>query len=129
MLKNKFNRHTIAFLTIALASILLYPAAQAGLASAIWLLLGLVILAAITDLNHKMSKPSSPIDVLITMPFGTSLIKPLQEVSPLLRITVHPAKNVNEVPDELWARCEVLYTNRILPDAELAPNIKWVQHH
>ena len=76
-----------------------------------------------------MSKSSSPIDVLITMPFGTSLIKPLQEVSPLLRITVHPAKNVNEVPDELWARCEVLYTNRILPEPELAPNINWVQLH
>jgi phosphoglycerate dehydrogenase-like enzyme len=63
------------------------------------------------------------------MPFASSLIKPLQEVSPLLRITVHPAKNINEVPDELWARCEVLYTDRIIPDAELAPNLKWVQHH
>jgi phosphoglycerate dehydrogenase-like enzyme len=76
-----------------------------------------------------MSKPTSPVDVLITMPFGSSLIKPLQEVSPLLRITVHPAKNINEVPDELWARSEVLYTDRIIPDAELAPNLKWVQHH
>ncbi len=63
------------------------------------------------------------------MPFGTSLIKQLQEVSPLLRTTVHPAKNINEVPDELWARCEVLYTDRVIPDAELAPNLKWVQHH
>ena len=76
-----------------------------------------------------MSKPTSPVDVLVTMPFGTSLIKQLQEVSPLLRITVHPAKNINEVPDELWARCEVLYTDRVIPDAELAPNLKWVQHH
>lgn len=76
-----------------------------------------------------MSKPSSPVEVLITMPFGTSLIKSLQEVSPILRITVHPAQNVNDVPDELWSRCEVLYTNRILPNPELASNIKWVQLH
>ena len=76
-----------------------------------------------------MSRSSSPVDVLITIPLGTSLIKSLQEVSPTLRITVHPAQNVNEVPDELWARCEVLYTNRILPDPGLAPNIKWVQLH
>jgi len=76
-----------------------------------------------------MSKPNSPVDVLITMSFSTSLIKPLQEVSPLLRITVHPAKNINEIPDELWKRCEVLYTDRIIPDEELAPNLKWVQHH
>ncbi len=76
-----------------------------------------------------MSKQSSPIDILITMPFSASLIKPLQEVSSLLRITVHPAKNINEVPDELWKRCEVLYTDHIIPDEELAPNLKWVQHH
>ena len=76
-----------------------------------------------------MSKTNSPVDVLITLPFSTSLTKPLQEVSPLLRITVHPAKNVNEVPDELWARCKVLYTDRIIPDPELAPNLKWIQHH
>jgi phosphoglycerate dehydrogenase-like enzyme len=76
-----------------------------------------------------MSKPTSPVDVLITMPFSSSLIKPLQEVSSLLRITVHPAKKINEIPDELWARCEVLYTDRLIPDAKLAPNLKWVQHH
>lgn len=76
-----------------------------------------------------MSKTNSPVDVLITMPFSASLIKPLQEVSSLLRITIHPAKNINEVPDELWKRCEVLYTDRIIPDKELAPNLKWVQHH
>jgi len=76
-----------------------------------------------------MSKINSPVDVLITLPFNSSLIQPLQEVSPLLRITVHPAKNINDVPDELWARCQVLYTDRIIPDPELAPNLKWVQHH
>jgi len=76
-----------------------------------------------------MSKINSPVDVLITMPFNSALIQPLQEVSPLLRITMHPAKNINDIPDELWARCQVLYTDRIIPDPELAPNLKWVQHH
>ena len=76
-----------------------------------------------------MSKTDSPVDVLITMPFGASLVKPLQEVSPTLRITVHPAQSANEVPDELWARCEVLYTDRTFPDPELASNIKWIQLH
>jgi phosphoglycerate dehydrogenase-like enzyme len=76
-----------------------------------------------------MSKPLTPVDVLVTMPFGTSLIKSLQDVSPRLRITVHPAHNIKEVPDELWARCEVLYTDRIIPDPEAAPNLRWVQHH
>ena len=53
MLKNKFNRHTTAFLTIALVSVLLYPATQVGLAAAIWLFLGLIVLAAILTLSTK----------------------------------------------------------------------------
>jgi hypothetical protein len=53
MLKTKFNRHTVAFLAIALASILLYPLAQAGLVSIAPFLLGLVILAAILTLTTK----------------------------------------------------------------------------
>ena len=76
-----------------------------------------------------MSKIKSPVDVLITVPISSSLIKGIQEVSPLLRVTIHPAEAVDQVPDELWVRCEVLYTKRIIPDVELAPNLKWVQHH
>lgn len=76
-----------------------------------------------------MSKMKSPIDVLITVPINSSLTKGLQEVSPLLRITLHPADSIDHVPDELWGHCEVLYTSRIIPGPELAPNLKWVQHH
>jgi hypothetical protein len=51
--KNKFSRYTIAFLTIALASIFLYPTALAGMSSGVWLLLGLVIIAATLTLSTK----------------------------------------------------------------------------
>jgi hypothetical protein len=53
MLKSEFNRHTIAFLTIVLASIFLYPAALAGLVTISWLLFGLVILAGLLTLLTK----------------------------------------------------------------------------
>jgi len=76
-----------------------------------------------------MSKTNSPIDILITVPISFLLVKPLQDVSPLLRVTMHPADSLDQIPDELWARCEVLYTRHIIPGAELAPNLKWVQHH
>jgi phosphoglycerate dehydrogenase-like enzyme len=76
-----------------------------------------------------MSKIKSPIDVLITLPFPPALITKLQEVSPNLRITVHPAKKVVDIPDDLWAHTQVLYTNSIIPDPELAPEIKWIQLH
>jgi hypothetical protein len=53
MLRNKFKRQTLAFVTIALASIFLYPAAQAGTLAIIWILLGLAILAALFTLMTK----------------------------------------------------------------------------
>lgn len=76
-----------------------------------------------------MSKIKSPIDVLITVSISSSLIKGLQDISPLLRVTLHPADTIDHIPDVLWDHCEVLYTNGIIPDADLAPNLKWVQHH
>jgi hypothetical protein len=53
MLKNKFKRHTTAFLMIALVSISLYPLAQAEMVTFTWFFLGLVILAAILTLTTK----------------------------------------------------------------------------
>ena len=40
-------------MTIALASIFLYPTAQAGMVVATWILLGLILLAALTTLITK----------------------------------------------------------------------------
>lgn len=53
MLKDEFSRHTVAFLTIALAAILLYPVTLAGFTLIIWLLLGLVVLVTIMTLVTK----------------------------------------------------------------------------
>jgi len=53
MLKNKFNRHTLAFLIIAFASIFLYPVVMAGTITFTWILLGLVVLAATLTLMTK----------------------------------------------------------------------------
>lgn len=52
-MKNKFARHTIAFTSIAIASVFLYPAAQANTTAPAWVLLGLVGLAAILTLTTK----------------------------------------------------------------------------
>jgi phosphoglycerate dehydrogenase-like enzyme len=35
----------------------------------------------------------------------------------------------DEVPNEVWMRTEVLYTDRILPAPNLAPNLRWIQFH
>jgi hypothetical protein len=53
MLKSKFNRHVIAFTAIALASVFLYPLAEAGLVTFTWVLLGLAVLAALLTIMTK----------------------------------------------------------------------------
>lgn len=53
MLKNKLNRQTLAFVTISLASIFMYSTAQSGTEITTWILLSLVILAALTTLLTK----------------------------------------------------------------------------
>ncbi len=73
--------------------------------------------------------PKNSVDVLITLPFDATLVGKLQAVSPRLRISVHPAQKAEDIPAEVWNRCEVLYTAMVLPAPEKAPNLRWIQFH
>lgn len=53
MLNSKFNRQLVAFFVIVLASIFLYPVAEARLDLFTWSLLGLAALAALLTLVTK----------------------------------------------------------------------------
>ncbi len=72
---------------------------------------------------------SNPVEVLITLSFTDALIKQLSDISPRLHIHQVVARQVDEVPPELWAQVEVLYTNRVLPTQEQAPRLAWIQAH
>jgi len=72
---------------------------------------------------------TTPVDVLITLPIPPALVDAIQNVSPRLRVTVHTANKPEEIPEELWSRCEVLYTDQVLPDPEKALRLRWVQFH
>jgi len=67
--------------------------------------------------------------VLITEGLSPEIIARLQAVSPRLEFHVHPANHLEEVPPPLLAQMEVLYTLRIVPPPEQAPNLKWIQFH
>ena len=67
------------------------------------------------------------IEVLITLPFSEVLANRLRSVSPNLRVTLLSAKKSEEIPPELWSKTEVLFTERILPKPDQAPNLKWIQ--
>jgi phosphoglycerate dehydrogenase-like enzyme len=72
---------------------------------------------------------TTPIEVLITLPFSDELVNQLRGISPRLKITLSKARKTEEISDELWSRVEVLYTNNVIPDPEQAPLLRWIQFH
>ena len=71
----------------------------------------------------------SPVEVVMTLAFPEEMIEELRQVSPRLHIHTFNPKRVEDIPAEVWAQCEVLYTDRILPGMAQAPNLKWIQFH
>lgn len=69
------------------------------------------------------------IEVLITLPFSEDLIKKISNVSARITLQRVVARKPEEISDDIWKRVEVLYTNRVLPTPEKAPNLKWIQFH
>jgi phosphoglycerate dehydrogenase-like enzyme len=72
---------------------------------------------------------NSHVDVLITVPFSEGEIQTLAEVSPRLRIHFLPVREVREIPGEILNRCEVMYTDRVLPAPDQVPALRWMQLH
>jgi phosphoglycerate dehydrogenase-like enzyme len=72
---------------------------------------------------------NEPVEVLITLPFPENLVAQLKAVSPRLQITVRKGKKPDDIPAEIWAKAEVLYTGSLLPTPEQAPNLHWIQFH
>jgi phosphoglycerate dehydrogenase-like enzyme len=71
----------------------------------------------------------SSIIVLITVQFTSELLDQIEALSPRLVITTLEAIKLEDIPQEVWQEVEVLYTHKIVPTPELAPNLKWIQFH
>jgi phosphoglycerate dehydrogenase-like enzyme len=69
------------------------------------------------------------VEVLVTIPFDDPLIDQLRQISPRLKVIAQPVRRVEEIPNEVWNRVEVLYTDRVLPDPALVPALRWLQFH
>ena len=72
---------------------------------------------------------TAQVEVLITLPFPDELVSRLRGLSNRLKITVMNPRKPEEIPPDVWARVEVLYTQRILPSPEQAPRLRWIQFH
>jgi len=72
---------------------------------------------------------TSSIKVLITIQFTSELLDQIEAVSPRLEITTLEAKKLEDILEEVWQEVEILYTHKIVPTPDLAPNLKWIQFH
>jgi len=72
---------------------------------------------------------NDPVDVLITIPFPEEMLSEISNISPRLQITIQKARQVEDIPTEVWKTAEVLYTALVLPNPEEAPNLRWIQFH
>ncbi len=68
------------------------------------------------------------IKVLVTMPFQEVQLRKLAGVSPQIALTQREARTIEDIADSI-AEAHVLYTWRVLPYPEQAPNLRWVQLH
>lgn len=72
---------------------------------------------------------SELVEVLITIPFSESMKSKLSAVSPRLKLHLLKARTSKDVPEDLWQKVEVLYTDRVLPVPDQVPNLSWIQFH
>ena len=72
---------------------------------------------------------NSPVEILVTIPFNENEVQMLREVSPRLRIHMYPAREPGEISKDILARAEILYTDRVLPQPEQMPALRWLQFH
>jgi phosphoglycerate dehydrogenase-like enzyme len=72
---------------------------------------------------------TDPIEILITIAFSDDQLEQLRGISTNLKLRVVKATKAEEIPSDIWATTEVLYTSRVLPSLEAAPKLRWIQFH
>ena len=65
--------------------------------------------------------------VLSTMAFPVEWLDRLRAISPRLVVAQQTAAAAAELPDDVWARTDVLYTGSAFPEIGRAPRLRWVQ--
>ena len=68
-----------------------------------------------------------PIEILITVPLSEQHLSQIKNESPGISIQHSVVRKAGDIPDEVWKKTEVLYTSRVVPEPEQAPNLRWIQ--
>ncbi|MBN1681019.1 MAG: D-2-hydroxyacid dehydrogenase [Anaerolineae bacterium] len=76
-----------------------------------------------------MPNTSTAVQLLITVELQDDLLETLRDISSRIELLYHPARHLADVPGDIWAEVEILYTTRVMPDPALAPKLRWIQVH
>ncbi|MFQ3534961.1 MAG: D-2-hydroxyacid dehydrogenase [Aggregatilineales bacterium] len=69
------------------------------------------------------------LNVLVLVDFDDALMNRLRNLSPQLKFTRNLARTANEIPREVWASTDILYTAHLLPEPDQALRLRWIQLH
>lgn len=72
-----------------------------------------------TDAEQKLPR------IVVAMDFSDELMVQIRDAAPNYRVERH----FPDVPDNVWADTEILYTVRKYPTPEQAPRLRWIQLH
>ena len=67
------------------------------------------------------------INLLVTFKMSEDAQSRIKCISDRINLKVIPVKNADEISQEEWQPVNVLFTQDVLPDPELTPNLRWVQ--
>jgi phosphoglycerate dehydrogenase-like enzyme len=76
-----------------------------------------------------MPDTPDPIYVLITVEFEDKLLDSFRQVSDRIDLLYFPTDDAKDVPEDVWAKAEVLYTTTAVPEVALAPRLRWIHVH
>ncbi|MEL7643055.1 MAG: D-2-hydroxyacid dehydrogenase [bacterium] len=76
-----------------------------------------------------MAESAEKINLLVTVPLPEEMLADIRAVSSRIRLTPFFTRKAEEVPADIWKKTEVLYTDAVLPDPQLAPELKFIQFH
>ncbi len=76
-----------------------------------------------------MAETAEKINLLVTVPLPEEMLADIRDVSPRIRLTPFFTRKAEELPADIWKKTEVLYTDAVLPDPQLAPDLKFIQFH
>ncbi len=69
------------------------------------------------------------LNVLVLMDLSDAIMDRLRTVSPRLKFTRKNVKSIDEIPPDVLASTDILYTGSLVPEPATVPRLRWIQSH